>query len=202
MEIEKRIYSIKETGLTVEERDGEQPKISGYAAVFNSDSEDLGFRETIKPGAFKKALKKSDVRALYNHDPNYIFGRTGVNLELRADKTGLHMTVDPVPTATYRLVAENIQAGLVSQQSFAFTIAPGGDEWNKDFTRRTITEVDEIFDVSPVTYPAYNDTTVALRSRDLAKGNPTNAKGGAEGAPTSAADVNKIYQRLKRRHEQ
>jgi HK97 family phage prohead protease len=189
-EKEIRVLNTATTNLTVEMR-GEDgaAKITGYAAVFNSDSEDIGFIERIKPGAFKKALKKSDVRALFNHDPNYIIGRSGVNLHLAEDKTGLKMTVDPIPTETYRMVAENINAGLVTQQSFAFTVAD--DEWNEDYTQRTIKEVDEIFDVSPVTYPAYPDTTVALRARDKYKRGddrrgPKIAPGKPSGAPKSA----------------
>lgn len=164
MEKETRVLDLK---LGVEKREDGTVKIAGYAAVFNKDSEDMGFIERIKPGAFKKALKKSDVRALFNHDPNLIIGRSGVNLELKEDKKGLWMEVSPIPTDTYRMVAENISAGLVSQQSFGFTVAD--DEWDKDYRTRTINEIEELFDVSPVTYPAYPDTDVALRSRDKAQ---------------------------------
>lgn len=167
IEKETRVMGIDQTGLTVERREDGTVRICGYAAVFNKDSEDLGFIERIEPGAFKKALKKSDVRALFNHDANLIIGRTGVNLRLKEDDKGLYMEVDPIDTATYRMVAENIRAGLVTQQSFAFTVA--AQEWDGDYTLRTIKEVDQIFDVSPVTYPAYPDTSVALRCRDELK---------------------------------
>lgn len=172
--------------MKIESRGDGPPRISGYAAVFNKDSEDMGFREVIKPGAFKKALRKSDVRALFNHDANLIFGRTGVNLTLKEDNAGLYMTVDPIPTETYRMVSENIAAGLVTQQSFAFTVAK--DEWDDDYTRRTIHEIEQVYDVSPVTYPAYADTTVALRSRDAAKANPKIGEAGPEGSPKTADD--------------
>ena len=163
----KKETRVLASSLKVEKREDGMAKISGYAAVFNKDSEDMGFIERIRPGAFKKALKKSDVRALFNHDPSLIIGRSGVNLELKEDKKGLWMEVSPIPTETYRMVAENIASGLVSQQSFGFTVAD--DEWDKDYRTRTINEIDELFDVSPVTYPAYPDTDVALRSRDKAK---------------------------------
>jgi len=164
---EVRVLNLDISKLQAEERADGSVKISGYAAVFDSDSEDMGFIERIKPGAFKAALKKSDTRALFNHDPNLIFGRAGVNLSMKEDKTGLYMEVDPINTTTYRMVEENIRSGLVTQQSFAFTVKE--DEWNEDFTRRTINKVDQIFDVSPVTYPAYADTSVALRSLEKAK---------------------------------
>lgn len=171
---EVRVLNLDLTQLQVEKRDDGPPKISGYAAVFNKKSEDLGFIETIKPGAFKKSLKKSDVRALFNHDPNFIIGRSGVNLHLKEDRHGLHMTVDPIMTETYRMVAENIQAGLVTQQSFAFTVEE--DEWDEDFKNRTIHKVREVFDVSPVTYPAYPDTSVALRKMQNYNHEPTVAE--------------------------
>lgn len=160
---ETRVLEVGLTGLKVETREDGTQNISGYAAVFNKDSEDMGFIERIKPGAFKNALKKSDVRALFNHDPNLIIGRSGVNLSLKEDKKGLFMEVSPLATATYRMVAENISAGLVTQQSFAFMVEE--DEWDEDFRQRTIKKVSEVFDVSPVTYPAYPDTSVALRCR-------------------------------------
>jgi HK97 family phage prohead protease len=190
------------TTLKCEKRDGGPPKISGYAAVFNSDSEDLGFIEEIKPGAFKDTIARSDVRALFNHEPSLIFGRQGVNLRLKEDKTGLYMETDPVATSTYRMVSENIEAGLINQQSFAFTVPEGGDKWNDDYSRRTIYKIDQIFDVSPVTYPAYSDTSVALRSRDAAKGSPTTAGNPSyEGPTTLDKELFDKIEKLKRKIE-
>ena len=152
--------------------DGALPKIEGYAAVFNKDSEDMGFIERVAPGAFKGALKISDARALFNHDANYVLGRqSSGTLELREDKKGLFMSVNPPDTQIIRdLVLTPIERGDINQQSFGFTIA--ADKWDgldSDHPTRTITEVREIFDVSPVTFAAYTDTTVALRSLALAK---------------------------------
>ena len=172
MEIRKSKPEKLETRVAkidLEKRDdGAVGAITGYAAVFNKDSEDMGFVEQIAPGAFKKALKTSDVRALKNHDPNWIFGRTDVNLILKEDKRGLFMRAErPNPmTDTFRSVAQDIEAGLITQQSFGFTVAR--EEWDKDYRKRKILEVDRLYDVSAVTYPAYPDTTVALRSRDKA----------------------------------
>ena len=163
MEIEKRVLP-----LNMRSKSG---RISGYAAVFDSDSADMGFTERIQPGAFKAALSRSpDVVALFNHDVNQIFGRRGVNLTLREDERGLFMDCAPVATETYANVRENIKSGLVSKQSFSFTVAK--DEWtdlDSDSPKRTIIEIGELFDVGPVVSPAYNDTTIAARSLERAR---------------------------------
>ena len=152
--------------------DGTLPKIEGYAAVFDSDSEDMGFIERIKPGAFKDALKISDARALWNHDPNYVLGRqSSGTLRLKEDKKGLWMSVDPPDTQLVRdMVLTPIERGDVKEQSFGFTIE--ADEWrdlDTDKPKRNIVTVREIYDASPVTYAAYNNTSVALRSLAIAK---------------------------------
>jgi hypothetical protein len=156
----------------VRKDDGSLPKIEGYASVFDSDSEDMGFIERIKPGAFKGALKISDSRALFNHDPNIVLGRQSAGtLELKEDKKGLWMSINPPDTQLVRdMVLTPIERGDVREQSFGFTIE--ADEWkdlDTDKPLRTITMVRELFDVSPVTYPAYHDTSVALRSLEKAK---------------------------------
>jgi HK97 family phage prohead protease len=153
-------------------------KISGYAAVFERDSEYMGFVEQIAPGAFREALKKSDVRCLVNHDPNEIIGRTGVNLTLKEDETGLYMelTEPPGGSARYDQVARDVESGLITQQSFGFTIKK--DSWkglDEDIPLRTIEEVDSLLDTSLVVYPAYPDTTVAIRSLSGAKGEEENS---------------------------
>ena len=66
MELEKRTFKF-----TIEERDDESPVIVGHAAVFNQEADIYGFREQVKPGAFKDSIKKDDVRALFNPDSNY-----------------------------------------------------------------------------------------------------------------------------------
>ena len=151
-------------------------KIEGYASVFNSDSEDMGFIERVNPGAFKDALKISDSRALFNHDPNIVLGRQSAGtLELKEDKKGLWMVIDPPDTQLVRdMVLTPIERGDVREQSFGFTIE--ADEWkglDTDKPIRTITKIQEIYDVSPVTYAAYQDTSVALRSLETARKEPT-----------------------------
>jgi HK97 family phage prohead protease len=145
---------------------GVQPKIAGHAAVFNSLSEDLwGFREKITPGAFGEALVKSDIRALLNHDPNYVLGRTK-NGTLRAweDDTGLAVEIDPPRTRWAGDLLVSIERGDISQMSFAFRV--GEEEWGEvdGVKERTIVSFDEIFDVSAVTYPAYPETDVSVRT--------------------------------------
>ncbi len=177
-DVEKRFFKT-EFRITRKE-DGALPKIEGYAAVFNSDSEDMGFIERIRPKAFRDALKSSDARALFNHDPNYILGRqSNGTLTLTEDKKGLHMSVSPPDTQLVRdMVLAPIERGDITQQSFGFTIEK--DSWeglDSDKPTRTIEKVKEVFDVSPVTYPAYSDTEVALRSMKEAQDNQ-NGKGG------------------------
>ena len=166
--MEKEIRAIH-IPAKLEVRDGRRV-ISGYPIVYNKDSEDMGFVERIAPGAAKKALPRSDIRGLKNHDPSLIFARQGVNLECKEDKTGLYYEATEIDTRTFKEVAEEVRLGLLTGQSFGFTIL--SDEWkglDTDKPTRTITEIGQIFDVGPVTYPVYTDTSVALRSLESAR---------------------------------
>ena len=170
IEQERRFFNIEDLKI---ERDSKTkiPKIVGSAAVFNSLSENLGnFREQIAPGAFRKALKASDVRALFNHDPNYVLGRTtSGTLRLKEDSRGLWMELTPPDTQLIRdLVIAPIERGDITQQSFGFTVKK--DSWEDiegEVPTRTLLEINELFDVSPVTYPAYKDTNVSIALRSL-----------------------------------
>ena len=170
--VEKRVLLADDIELRVSE--GKNPKLSGYAARFNKDSVDLGgFTERIAPGAFDDALGKSDVRALKNHDPNLVLGRTASKtLRLNANTKGLKFEVDMPDTTTGKDTVEEIRRGDITGCSFAFTVADGGDDWldrPDGGWLRTINKVNELFDVGPVTYPAYPDTSVAARSLDAVK---------------------------------
>ena len=162
---ERRFTGSCELRAIAPENGGRQ-KIAGHAAVFNSLSEDLwGFREKISPGAFKNALAKSDIRALLNHDPNFVLGRTkNGTLRVREDETGLAVEIDPPETGWADDLLVSIGRGDISQMSFAFRV--GEDAWETvdGINIRTIISFDEIFDVSPVTYPAYPETDVSLRA--------------------------------------
>lgn len=145
----------------------EAPVVSGYAAVFEAMSEDLGgFREKIAPGAFAKTLG-GDVRALFNHDPNHVLGRTKAKtLRLFEDGRGLRFELTPPNTALARSVVESLRRGDVDQMSFGFrTISDRWDNERDGSVVRTLFEV-ELFDVSVVTFPAYPQTEAALRSLD------------------------------------
>jgi len=174
MEIEVRQYPITE--IRVQRDSGKPAQIIGYAAVFNAPSEDLGgFREYIAPGAFSRTLKEgADVRALYNHDPNYVLGRTkSGTLELSEDKKGLRIANTPPDTQWARDLTVSIERGDVDQMSFGFIARKdqweeGEGEGGSKKVTRTLLDVD-LVDVSPVTFPAYPDTTVAVRSMDAWK---------------------------------
>jgi len=166
----KKNKEIRVLPLDVEIRqsEGEAATVEWYPAVFNSFSEDLGgFREIITPGAFKNALKSSDVRALINHDSNKVLGRAKAGtLTLQEDDKGLKATVIMPNTSYAKDLRESIQRGDIDQGSFGFTLEERGQKWeeNEDGSMiRTISEVRELLDVSLVTYPAYPDTSVAKR---------------------------------------
>lgn len=146
--------------------------VVGYSAVFDKFSEDLGgFREKITPGAFADALPRSDVRALANHDPTMLLGREKAGtLRMEEDKVGLRVSIDLPDTSVGRDTAESIRRGDMDGMSFAFTLDDSDDaddwEWNADVPVRTIKRFGQIYDVGPVTYPAYPDTSAAMRSLD------------------------------------
>lgn len=148
--------------------DDGQSFIEGYAAVFGKPSHDLGgFIEYIQPGAFRNAIKEDDVRALVNHvDGLSTIGRTASGtLELEEDKKGLKYRVKVPDTSAGRDVVELIKRGDITGSSFSFEAITDKWETIDGDEVRTLVEV-RLFDVSPVTFPAYPDTDVAVRSRD------------------------------------
>lgn len=168
--IERRAFVVDV--LEVSERamgDGSKtPCIRGHAAVFNALSEDLGgFRETIMPGAFADSATSDDIRALYNHDPNYVLGRNRAGtLRLNEDSHGLAIEIDPPDTTYARDLLTSMRRGDVSQMSFGFMVPKGGQSWMKNqdgSTTRTLSKI-QLLDVSPVTFPAYPQTDCAVRS--------------------------------------
>jgi HK97 family phage prohead protease len=151
-----------------EPENAESRTVIGHAAVFNTWAQ-IGwwFRERIMPGAFTAALTRSDIRALLNHDPNFLLARTtSGTLKVTEDDKGLAIEFD-LPQSRQD-VFESIKRKDLTQMSFAFTIKTEQWEYNTsdDMDERTIIEFDEIFDVSLVTYPAYEDTDVDLRSHE------------------------------------
>lgn len=150
----------------------EAPQITGNAAVYNSPSVDLGgFIEVIEPGFFESVLS-GDTRALFNHDSNFVLGRTtSGTLRLVDHDAGLGFQVDPPDTPMIRdLVLVPMKRGDIDQCSFAFTVRPGGDEWNErpdGLWQRNLKRggCQELFDISVVTYPAYPETSAQTRAR-------------------------------------
>lgn len=160
---EQRDFPVAE--LRIDSAAGMAPKITGHAAVFDQLSEDLGgFRERIAPGAFAGTLASADIRALFNHDANFVLGRNKAGtLRLKEDLTCLAIEIDPPDTQFARDLGVSMKRGDISQMSFGFyTVA---DKWAKvdGAWVRTLLEVD-LLDVSPVTYPAYPQTDVAVRA--------------------------------------
>ena len=163
MELEKR--SIKNAEMRIE--GDTTPKIRGYAAIFNTMSDDLGwFREIIHPGAFKKTINDgADVRSLFNHDPNFVIGRRkSATLMLKEDEHGLYTESIPNPDVSWaKDLTATIKRGDVDQMSFAFKTVK--DDWRTE-NEEKIREIFEVklFDVSVVTYPAYIQTSAQVRA--------------------------------------
>ncbi|MFZ8961533.1 MAG: HK97 family phage prohead protease [Flavobacteriaceae bacterium] len=169
---EKRTYNYE---IRAEENDGEST-IVGYAAVFNRWSENLGgFIEQISPDAFNNT-DFSQARALFNHDPNFILGsvKSG-SLKLDVDEIGLRYTIKAKQSQTINdLVVAPIKRGDLDQSSFGFIIDldnKEADTWDTsgEVWRRTINDIHQLWDVSPVTYPAYRSTSVTARKLDELK---------------------------------
>ncbi len=151
--------------IEVRESDGDEMTLEGYAAVFNSETDLGAFREVIRPGAFDDVMD-NDVRALINHDPNLILGRTSNGtLELSTDQRGLKYKVKLGDQQYARDFYESVKRGDISQSSFAFTIDK--QSWNEERTVRSVDKVRQLLDVSPVTYPAYAAATVQARDQQL-----------------------------------
>ena len=162
---EKRFFNI-ETRIT---KRAKKNIVTGHAAIFGQLSEDLGgFKEKIKVGAFDGVLK-NDVRAFFNHDPNFLLARTtSGTLKLAVDKMGLSYSFEVPDTTAGRDLVISMERGDITQSSFAFMVEK--DSWSEQDGQeiRTIEKVGRLFDVSPVSIPAYpqaNDLVVAKRSR-------------------------------------
>jgi len=137
----------------------------GYAAVFDKLSVDLGwFREKIAPGAFRDC-KAQDVRALVNHDSNLLIGRAkSGTLRMTEDELGLRIEVDLPETQLGRDTAESVRRGDMDGMSFSFVCDEESWDQKTDPPTRTLVHIRDLFDVGPVAFPAYDDTSVAMRS--------------------------------------
>lgn len=168
---------VQRRTVAVECRATDEFALVGYAAVFNNLSKNLGgFRETIRPGAFARSLQaKADVKCLFNHSADKILGRTkSGTLALKEDSKGLHYRVQlDRQNSQHRDLYAAVQRGDIDECSFAFTVAKGGQIWaegidpetGENCDMRTLTDVD-LLDVSPVTFPAYDNTALSARSQE------------------------------------
>ncbi|MGI9458439.1 MAG: HK97 family phage prohead protease [Pirellulales bacterium] len=160
-----------------ETRDGkevEEEYLVGYAARFGVNSLTLDdFQERIDPNAFRLVTERRgrkaplETRALFNHDPNHVLGRFPGTLSLSVDERGLKYKIK-MPKSR-RDIIEAVERGDIRGSSFSFMIAKGGEEWSVEqgMNIRTVTKVDSLLDVGPVTFPAYPDATVSVARRSL-----------------------------------
>lgn len=170
----RRFTERQLAGVRVQRRDDKSAVIEGYAAVFYVAG-DAGTEyrlwdnwfERIMPWAFDRALReRQDVRGLFNHDSNCLLGRTASKtLRLSSDGKGLRYEIDAPETQVGRDVAVSIERGDLSGSSFAFIATRTVWIEEQDRIIRQIEDVD-LFDVGPVTYPAYDATSTTVRSAE------------------------------------
>lgn len=166
---DKKIKEIRHRECPELRMEEESKSLVGYAAVFNSETVIGGeFREMIAPGAFSKTIDESDIRFLWNHNSDIVLGRNRAKtLTLVEDETGLKINCQPSENSTIAQdCVDTINRGDVNQMSFGFY--PIKEEWQEPEERsdkplRIIREA-VLFDVSAVTYPAYEDSSIQLRT--------------------------------------
>lgn len=176
MDKNKEIRSII-TNFQIEKRDDgtESRIISGYAVVFNQESEDLGFRETILPGAItEEVINRSDILFTYNHNPNWVLARQTNgegNIDISIDEHGVAFRFEVPETTIGSDLLALISTGVIRGCSFAFTIDPSDPEAEKwqeidGVYHRYIHKIDRLYDLSCVVTPAYEGTSVSARSME------------------------------------
>lgn len=163
MNKEKRLYQ----NLEIRALDSEKRQIGGYAAVFNSVTKiHPMLNEKVAPGAFGETVKNDDIRALWSHNPDFVLGRNKNNtLKLWEDDVGLAFSLELPDTQIGRDTFTLIKRGDITGMSFGFSIE--ADKWerggqNQPHTR-TIEKV-RLFEISPVAFPAYDQTSVNVRA--------------------------------------
>lgn len=161
----------------LQKRDGGKlPTIVGYAAVFFDPSDPSGTQyemypgtlERIMPGAFLDTIRNDDVRALFNHDENYVLGRTGNGtVRLSEDSRGLRYEIDPPDTQVGRDMVAMLERGDVTGSSFSFRAMQSTNRESADPDAPCIVERNavQLFDVGPVLFPAYTGTSSGIGGR-------------------------------------
>jgi HK97 family phage prohead protease len=164
-----RFVPLQRANVDIEE----DRRLTGYAVVFNSLSQDLGgFKERISPSAVDRTIRTgANVDALVDHrrETSTILGSTDSGLlKLRKDRHGLSVDVRPPDTTTARDLITVVKAGLVKGMSFAFRVFPDGQEWDEEdgILVRTVTDM-EFSEVSFVVNPAYLDTEASARNHRI-----------------------------------
>ena len=203
-EIERR-FVLPPGGIEIRAAEGDKPPVlTGYAAVFDVESEDLGgFREIVRRTAFDRSLRDGvDVLARAHHDSRDLLGRTSAKTaRLNVDEHGLRYEVDVPDTTTGRDVTVQVKRGDIRHSSFAFYLPLGGDVWENHASDglplRELIDVD-LVDVAPVVNPAYAATEVSARALEEARAHapapaPTPALASPPAVPMS---VNEAQQRL------
>jgi|SRR5690625_43873 len=170
---EKEIRTVSQS-VEVRSDDKKNMTIKGYALKFDTWSHDLGgFKETVSREALKDT-PLNDVRALFNHDPQKVLGRTkNESLSLVVDSVGLRFECTLSNTTYARDLYENLKVGNIDKCSYGFRIAPNGDEVRFDkednIYKRTVKNIERLSEISIVAFPAYEDTAVSVRSVEQAK---------------------------------
>lgn len=167
-QLERRSASI--SSIDVDTR-----TVEGYAIVFNSQSEDLGFREIIAPSAVTEdTINTSDVFCLFNHNPEKVLARSKYgkgSLSLVLDDRGLKYSFEVPNTELGNELLEHVRRGEIDGSSFAFIVSAdeGSEKWENinGTTHRTINKIECLVDVSPVWQPAYSATSVSARAKEM-----------------------------------
>jgi uncharacterized protein len=167
--VERRVKNDIDFEIRMEDAETDGMKFTGYAAVFNSDSEPLPFTERILPGAFKRSLKsRNEVKLFKNHNMDDVLASTrSKTLRLTEDSKGLLAEAVLPNTTAGRDLAELMKRGDVHSMSFGFSVPSKGDRWSDDGMVRELREI-RLHEVSIVTgFPAYEATTASVRSLDI-----------------------------------
>lgn len=173
-EIQKRVFTMRpEVRAAGDDDQDSAGNVTGHAAVFDTPSQPIWdwwdlFVEEVRKGAFLKTIGEADIRFLINHDPNLICARNkGGTLRLAEDDIGLAIDADLAPTSYGRDLATSMRRGDVTQMSIMFSVVK--DDWagtRDGYPLRVISEV-KLYDVSAVTFPAFEETDIGMRSKDV-----------------------------------
>lgn len=193
--IERRAFPLE-----VREVNNEKKTIVGHAAVFDTIT-DLGwFKERVSKGAFAESIKQDDIRALFNHDPNIVLGRNKAGtLRLSEDDKGLAVEIDLPDTTAANDLRISMERGDINQMSFGFEVIDASWDTVDGEEVRTLKRV-KLWDISPVTFPAYPTTDASVREIWLQRGENRDAidpERGRQGPEDRQVPINILRWRLE-----